>query len=86
MERVVFQNVSKRFFLSGGRKLISGHVDDLLHGTRKHSFYALRNISFTVREGESLAVVEPMALAKARCSTRDSSLPPDEGESSSTGA
>jgi len=71
----------KRFFLSGGRKLISGHVDDLLHGTRKHSFYALRNISFTVREGESLAVVGANGAGKSTLLNLATRLcPPDEGE------
>lgn len=81
MERVVFQNVSKRFFLSGGRKLISGHLDDVLHGTHKHSFYALRDISFTVSEGQSLAVIGANGAGKSTLLNLATRLcPPDEGE------
>jgi ABC-type polysaccharide/polyol phosphate transport system ATPase subunit len=81
MERVVFQNVSKRFFLSGGRKLISGHLDDVLHGTHKHSFYALRDVSFAVSEGDSLAIVGANGAGKSTLLNLATRLcPPDEGE------
>ena len=81
MERVAFHNVSKRFFLSGGRKLISGHLDDVLHGTHKHSFYALRDISFTVSEGQSLAIVGANGAGKSTLLNLATRLcPPDEGE------
>jgi ABC-type polysaccharide/polyol phosphate transport system ATPase subunit len=81
MQRVIFNNVSKRFFLSGGRKLISGHVDDLLHGTHKHSFYALRDVSFTLHEGESLAIVGANGAGKSTLLNVATRLcPPDEGE------
>jgi len=81
MERVVFQNVSKRFFLNSGRKLISGHLDDLLHGSHKHSFYALRDISFVVSEGQSLAIVGANGAGKSTLLNVATRLcPPDEGE------
>jgi ABC-type polysaccharide/polyol phosphate transport system ATPase subunit len=81
MERVVFHNVSKRFFLSAGRKLISGHLDDVLHGTHKHSFYALRDVSFTVSEGQSLAIVGANGAGKSTLLNLATRLaPPDEGE------
>src|ERR1700683_1366442 len=81
MERVGFQNVSKRFFLSGGRKLISGHLDDVLHGTHKHSFYALGGVPFTVSEGQSLAIVGANGAGKSTLLNLATRLcPPDEGE------
>jgi ABC-type polysaccharide/polyol phosphate transport system ATPase subunit len=86
MERVVFQNVSKRFFLSSGRKLISGHLDDVLHGTHKHSFYALRDVSFAVSEGQSLAIVGANGAGKSTLLNLATRLcPPDEGEVSVSG-
>jgi ABC-type polysaccharide/polyol phosphate transport system ATPase subunit len=81
MERVAFQNVSKRFYLNGGRKLISGHVDDLIHGSHKHSFYALREVSFSVRDGESLAIIGANGAGKSTLLNLATRLcPPDVGE------
>ena len=65
MDRVVFQHVSKKFLLTGGRKLLRGHLKDIVQRREHEAFYALRNISFTIREGESLAVIGSNGAGKS---------------------
>jgi len=65
MERIVFQNVSKRFSLTGGRKLLRGHIRDLFHPEARRWFYALRGVSLTVRDGESLAIIGSNGAGKS---------------------
>jgi ABC-type polysaccharide/polyol phosphate transport system ATPase subunit len=65
MDRIVLENVSKKFPMSGGRKLLRGHLRDLVRGSASEAFYALRNVSFTVREGESLALVGSNGAGKS---------------------
>ncbi len=65
MERIVFDNVSKTFSLGGGRKLLRGHLRDLLGRGGGPSFYALRNVSFNLRDGDSLAVIGSNGAGKS---------------------
>jgi ABC-type polysaccharide/polyol phosphate transport system ATPase subunit len=79
MDRIVLDNVSKKFLLAGGRKLLRGHVRDLVRG-QGEAFYALRNVSFTLREGESLALVGSNGAGKSTLLNVITGLcPPDEG-------
>ena len=65
MDRIVFQDVSKRFSLTAGRKLLRGHLSDLFKPRAQRWFYALRNVSLSVGEGESLAVVGSNGAGKS---------------------
>jgi lipopolysaccharide transport system ATP-binding protein len=65
MDRIRFENVSKTFSLQGGRKLIRGHLEDLLQRNKHRTFYALRDVSFSVRDGESLAVIGSNGAGKS---------------------
>lgn len=80
MNRIVFENVSKKFLLAGGRKLLRGHVRQLVQREKPEAFYALRNVSFTVREGESLAVIGSNGAGKSTLLNVITRVcPPDEG-------
>lgn len=80
MDRVVFNNVSKKFLLTGGRKLLRGHLRQLFRRGEAEPFYALRDVSFAIREGESLAVVGSNGAGKSTLLNLVTQLcPPDEG-------
>ena len=66
MERIVFSGVSKKFSLSTQRHLLSGHLRSWL-GKRADAnvLWALKNVSFTVRDGESLAVIGANGAGKS---------------------
>jgi ABC-type polysaccharide/polyol phosphate transport system ATPase subunit len=55
MERVRFTNVTKTFPVNAGRKLLRGHVRGWF--AARDTFCALRDVSFVVRDGESLGIV-----------------------------
>ena len=57
MPVISFQNVSKVFPRHAGQMLLRDKVARLLRPTPKDPFYALRDVSFEVEHGESLAVI-----------------------------
>jgi ABC-type polysaccharide/polyol phosphate transport system ATPase subunit len=81
MNRIILHHVSKNFLLAGGRKLLRGHVRDLLRRERPEAFHALRDVCFSLREGESLAVVGSNGAGKSTLLNVITGLcPPDEGK------
>src|SRR5579859_520406 len=56
MPVIEFEGVSKAFAL-GGAKMLRGHIADRLRGASRDVFVALKNVSFQLERGESLAVV-----------------------------
>ncbi len=57
MSVIQFHQVSKIFQRHTGRKLIRHHLRDWLQRDPEHDFYALKDISFEVAEGENVAIV-----------------------------
>src|ERR1700722_13374004 len=81
MERVAFRNVSKRFRMSAGRKLLRGYLQDMAGGTQHDWFYALRDVSVSLSEGESLAIIGSNGAGKSTMLNLATRLcPPDLGE------
>ena len=56
-EVIQFQGVSKIFHRHTGGKLIRHHFRDWLKSDPERDFYALKDVSFRIGEGESVAVV-----------------------------
>jgi len=65
MPSVEFQNVSKYFDRHGGQLLIRDRLHHLFQPRPRELFYALRDVSFCVRPGESLAVVGQNGAGKS---------------------
>ena len=57
MGHIRFQDVSKIFHRHTGQKLIRHHFYNRFRRNREHDFYALKNVSFQVDEGERVAIV-----------------------------
>jgi ABC-type polysaccharide/polyol phosphate transport system ATPase subunit len=57
MGSIRFQQVSKIFQRHTGQKLIRQHFRDWFRRSAEHDFYALKNISFQISDGETVAIV-----------------------------
>ncbi len=65
MTAIEFQSVSKSFHLHAGRLLLRHRMANWLRGQHKNRFYALKNVSFELEEGEGLAVIGPNGAGKS---------------------
>src|SRR5579884_2029058 len=57
MRRIDCQNVFKRFHHTAGQRLLRNHIMSWLRPRETEWFYALKNVSFHVDSGESLAII-----------------------------
>jgi ABC-type polysaccharide/polyol phosphate transport system ATPase subunit len=56
MDIIRCQNVSKIFKRQAGQRLLRHHLSSWFSGRRPESFYALNDVTFSVKKGESLGI------------------------------
>jgi lipopolysaccharide transport system ATP-binding protein len=77
---VQFTRVSKRFPRQAKRLLLRGYLKTLFGKTQREQFYALKDITFTIRHGESVAIVGSNGAGKSTLLSLVAGLvEPDEG-------
>src|SRR5580698_9645611 len=80
MPLIEFQNVSKWFPHTTGRQLLRTHIARWFSGGHNQPFCALRNVSFRVEDGESLAIIGSNGAGKSTLlSLAAGLLSPDQG-------
>src|SRR5207302_9609484 len=80
MSLIDFRSVSKSFARHAGRMLVRDRVTHWLKGSHRERFFALKNISFRVKEGEGLAVIGANGAGKSTLLGLVAGLAqPDEG-------
>ena len=57
MALIEFEHVSKTFSHTGGAKLLGAHLRERLRPQKRDVFYALKNVSFRVEPGHSMAII-----------------------------
>jgi len=81
MNVIEFKNVSKSFHRAVGKELLRHYLEDLMGKADHDSFHALKNISFSIRDGESVAVVGDNGAGKSTLLSLVTRLaPPSSGD------
>jgi lipopolysaccharide transport system ATP-binding protein len=65
MSIVEFSGVSKIYYHGGGRMLLRNRIQEWIAGKHPESFAAVKNVSFALQRGESMAVVGPNGAGKS---------------------
>jgi ABC-type polysaccharide/polyol phosphate transport system ATPase subunit len=65
MKVIELQNVNKTFHRSGGQKLLRHYLEEILGKTDPERFFALKDVSFSVSDGESVAVIGANGAGKS---------------------
>jgi ABC-type polysaccharide/polyol phosphate transport system ATPase subunit len=65
MRVIEFHNVSKKYHRHAGQMLLRNHLTRLVTRQRESLFFALKHVSFTVEQGESLAVIGSNGAGKS---------------------
>ncbi len=81
MNVIEFQNVSKTFHRAVGQRLLRHYIEDMIGAKDPNPFYALKDISFAIRDGESVAVIGSNGAGKSTLLSLVTHLmPPSEGK------
>lgn len=78
MPVIEFKNVSKGFRRHSGRALIRTHVSNWFQRKHEEPFWALRNVSFSMEQGEGLAVVGTNGAGKSTLLSLVAGLAPSD--------
>src|ERR1700689_4057785 len=80
MSVIEFHNVSKSYHRHAGQMLLRNHVTQFFRRERRGPFFALKQVSFTLERGESLAVIGSNGAGKSTLLGLVAGLSqPDEG-------
>jgi len=81
MEVITFESVAKTFELHERSKLIRQHITAWFRPKKRQRFHALKNVSFRVRGGESIAIVGSNGAGKSTLLNLVTGVAqPDEGK------
>src|SRR5690242_14727453 len=86
MDVIEFDCVSKAFSHHGGAQLLRSHLQKRLGKSQRETFYALKNVSFRVNQGHSVAIIGRNGAGKSTLLSLVAGLcPPTEGRVSVRG-